>query len=154
MLASKRAWGPGISAARPSATRSRRLRYTVPRLTRGSRRRTRRWTDSAVGCASLPRRTSRTTRRGPVRRRPRARRAASEFFRNGSHYDVEPTCPPPACQAVRVPCWISYFTGPVAGLVNDQLVFLSQATGKHGDAYLAQIRCSVDGHPHKRYIDH
>jgi hypothetical protein len=43
------------------------------------RRRTRRWTDSAVGCASVPRRTSRTTRRGPVRRRPRARRAASEF---------------------------------------------------------------------------
>src|SRR5712692_8752144 len=80
MLASKRAWGPGISAASPSATRSRRLRYTVPRLTRGSRGRTRRWTDSAVGCASVPRSTSRTTRRGLVRRSPRARRAASELL--------------------------------------------------------------------------
>ena len=29
-------------------------------------------TDSAVGCASVPRSTSRTSRRGPVRRSPRA----------------------------------------------------------------------------------
>src|SRR5262249_29944734 len=80
-LASKRACGPGISAASPSATSSRRFRYTVPRLTRGSRRRTTRCTHSAVGCDSVPRSTSRMTRRGPVRRRPRARRAVSLFLR-------------------------------------------------------------------------
>src|SRR4030095_5307021 len=88
-------WGPCISATNPSATRRRRLRYTVPRLTRGNRRRTTRWTHSAVGCGSVPRSTSRTTRRGPVRRRPRARRAASEFLGMVLIYEKESTRAPP-----------------------------------------------------------
>jgi hypothetical protein len=78
MLPSKRACGPGRSLISPSATKSLRFRYTVPRLTRGKRRRTRRCTASAVGCESAPSTTSSTTRRGLISRSPRSRRAASE----------------------------------------------------------------------------
>src|SRR5215468_2102994 len=105
-LASKRACGPGISAASPSATSSRRFRYTVPRLTRGSRRRTTRCTHSAVGCDSVPRSTSRMTRRGPVRRRPRARRAASLFLRMVLICEETIRAPLPSCQGVAQPLWL------------------------------------------------